>query len=102
MLGQRRIHGDALELQRLASCDGRALSLRNAELVGGFDGDRRADDLGLGLPRDWRRVGHVVEMSMADEYRVGLLDVARHDAGRPIARAAIEISIEQEHLAAVD
>jgi hypothetical protein len=44
----------------------------------------------------------MVEVGVADEDRIGLLDLARHDASRPIARAALKIGVEQEHLTTVD
>src|SRR5206468_11931611 len=47
------------------------------------------------------RIGHVIEMSMADEDAVDLLDVGGLEPERRIDASAIEICIEQQDLAVV-
>jgi hypothetical protein len=74
--------------------------LRNAELIAGVDRDRRADHPGVGSLRDRPDIRDVVEVRMADKDRIGLLDLAGHDAGRAAARALFEIGVEQDHLVA--
>jgi len=51
-------------------------------------------------PRDRSDIRDVIEMGVADEDRVGLLDVRDGEAERPAARHAVEVGVEDEHLAA--
>jgi hypothetical protein len=102
VLRQRRVDRHTRELQCLAARHRTALPLRDAEFVRGFDGNRSPEYLGLRRLRNRSHIRDVIEMGVADKDRVRLLHLAWYDAGRAIARTALEVGVEQKNLAPID
>jgi hypothetical protein len=100
-MSERDVHCDIAEMQRLAACDRDGLFGRQTHFDGGLDGDRGADYRRLRLRRHRNDVRHMIEVAVTQEDHARPLYLFGGEAQRPVARLAIVIGVEQEHLPAV-
>ncbi len=98
-----RLDGEAVELQNLSVLAGHGADLRRRHRLAQelFGGDRGADHQRSRPHGDRGRIGHVVEMTVADDDHVRPLHVVGGEAERRIVAAAVDEGIEQDDLVAI-
>src|SRR4051812_21443622 len=99
MASEDRLDREALEAKELAATatDRSGLARRHPQAQHDLYRAWRSDDQGPRLDRNRRRIGYVVEVSVADENEICPSDVLRQQTYRAVSRASIVVCIQQDH-----